>query len=312
MPFGVERLSSPIANENNQFYNTTTIPSYSNSLGGTTLRYRPVADDTISLPLDDNFGRELFAQFKAKADAVSSNDKFQEYFKGLKIFTNQKSPSQVVAFKRTITIRLHYHEDVGNIIPKQVDINSSGSGFQFNAITRSYAGSALAAFQTAKEINAASLGNRFFLQEMLRIRTRINFPGIKAVLQAADYVKILNAQLEVKPVAGSWVQHPIPAVMQVYTQAIDQSLSAALTNSAGQAQNGSLTIDNLYGTGTNYLYDVTDYLNTELTATNYTTKNLVLVPAGLQGQLSTLVGNTTSAAALRTRLIISLLVYKNQ
>lgn len=312
MQFYVARLFAPISNETNQFYNTMKPATYPGIVGAASLRLRPHADDSIRIRIAEDLGLELFNNIRSKADVVSSTDKFQEYFKGLKLYTDQEVTSQVASFKRSIILRIHYHEDDGNITAKQIDIKSSGSTFQFNGIDKEYTGSALAAMQSAREVNSAALGNRFFVQEMMRIRTRIDFPGIRDVLTNSDYVKVLNAQLELKPVGSSWVQYPVPNQMNIYTRKIDQSLSAALINGEGQSQTGSLSIDNLYGTDTRYLYDVTDYINSELSATAFTTEQLVLIPSGTQGLMSRLAGNTTQSTEQRTRLIISLLVYKNQ
>ncbi|ULQ54575.1 DUF4270 family protein [Flavihumibacter fluvii] len=312
MKFSVQRLSASISNETNKFYNTTEFATYPRELGYRQTVLRPNLNDSLSILMDKDFGLELFSLFKAKATEVTSSERFQEYFKGLRIYADSGQTSQVVSFKKSLVLRLHYHEDVGNTIAKTIDLQSSTSNYQYNRIRRNFSGSALAALQSAKEINAADLGNRFFLQELLRIRTRINFPNISEILKTSDYVKILNAQLEIKPVAGSWAMYPLPTEMNVYLRKADQTLSSALLNTEGSAQNGNLSLDNLYGQQTNYVFDVTDYLATEMTATSYTTQQLVLVPSGNQSLMSRLAGNTTGSSNLRSRLIVSILVYNNQ
>lgn len=308
----VSRLAESIANDDDMFYNNTEFATDGKVMGTATKILRPSADDSLSIPLDKAFGLELFSLIKAKATQVSSSDRFVEYFKGLRIQTDSLTTAQVVGFQKNMTIRLHYHEDDGNIIQKHIDLGSAASPYQFNHIDRNFIGSALAPLQAAKEVKATDLQNRFFIQNLFRIRTRISFPAIGDLLKISDFVKILNAQIELKPTRASWVNYPLPAGLNVYQLKADQTLSAALTNSGGGTQEGNLSIDQIYGEQTSYVFDVTDYLINELTTNAYTTQQLVLLQASSDSSLHRFAGNTTNAAELRSRLIISTLVYSNQ
>lgn len=308
----VSRLVESIANDDDRFYNTTQFATDGKVMGTATKLLRPSADDSMSIPLDKTFGLELFTLIKAKSSQVSSSERFVEYFKGIKIQTDSISTAQVVGFQKTMTIRIHYHEDDGNIIQKHIDLGSASSPYQFNHIDRNFIGSALAPLQAVKEVNATDLQNRFFVQNLFRIRTRISFPAIRELLKVSDFVKILNAQIELKPTRSSWVNYPLPAGLNVYQLLADQTLSTALTNSGGATQEGNLTIDQIFGEQTSYVFDVTDYLINELTTNAYTTQQLVLLQASSDSSLHRFAGNTTNAAELRSRLIISTLVYSNQ
>ena len=202
--------------------------------------------------------------------------------------------------------------DDGNIIQKHIDLGSASSPYQFNHIDRNFIGSALAPLQAVKEVNATHLQNRFFVQNLFRIRTRISFPAIRELLKVSDFEQILNAQIELKPTRSSWVNYPLPAGLNVCQLLADQTLSTALTNSGGATQEGNLTIDQIYGEQTSYVFDETDYLINELTTNAYTTQQLVLLQASSDSSLHRFAGNTTNAAELRSRLIISTLVYSNQ
>ena len=156
-------------------------------MGTATKLLRPSADDSMSIPLDKTFGLELFTLIKAKSSQVSSSERFVEYFKGIKIQTDSITTAQVVGFQKTMTIRIHYHEDDGNIIQKHIDLGSASSPYQFNHIDRNFIGSALAPLQAVKEVNATHLQNRFFVQNLFRIRTRISFPAIRELLKVSDF-----------------------------------------------------------------------------------------------------------------------------
>jgi hypothetical protein len=60
------------------------------------------------------------------------------------------------------------------------------------------------------------------------------------------------------------------------------------------------------------LFDVTNYVLQEIGADNYSSQKLVMAIGGGDSTLSRFTGNTTAAPSLRSRLIVSMLVYKTQ
>ncbi|MBZ5855636.1 DUF4270 family protein [Flavihumibacter profundi] len=308
----VNRLAQSINNDNSVFYNTSSFSAYPVKMGAEVVKVRPIADDSIRLLLDPQFGLELFELIRDKSSQVTNTDQFLEYFKGIKISTEPASTNVIVGLQNKMQIRLHYHDDDGSIEQREIDLSSSSSPYQFNYIKKDFSGSPLSGLVKSNELNSSALNNQLYLQELTHLRTRIIFPQIKEILSLANFVKVLNAQLEIKPDNASWVKYPLPQKLNVYLQNYDKTYSGGLTDATGGFQDGSLSIDQLYGLDTRYVFDVTNYVVRELTTNSYTSQNLVLAGSSGDSTFQRLVANTTASAKLRSRLILSLLIYQNQ
>lgn len=308
----VNRLVSDISSEDNVFYNTARIQASVQTLGNSQVRLRPQADDSLRILLDPAFGNELFQHIKNKSAEISTEAKFLEYFKGLRLSVDSTVTDIIIGLQHAISMKLHYHEDDGNIQRKEISFLPDDAPYHFNYIRRNFLGSRLEAMGSSKEVNASGMSHAFFLQEFTGIRTRIGFTGVKEILKQASYVKVLNAQLEIKPLNNSYAHYSLPSSIHLYQQKSDQTLQGPLTNADGSTQNGSLSIDRLYGKNTRYVYDVTDFVNSELSANNFTTTRLVLAIDGSDSTLTRLAGNSTAAPELRSRLIVSMLIYQKQ
>jgi hypothetical protein len=202
---------------------------------------------------------------------------------------------------------MYYHTDVGQIVKHSIDFTAGRSNYESYNVKAVRTGTVLASLDTFTEINAAQLGNNFFCQNLTGVRTGLNFPAIKELPKQATFVKLLNAQLEIKPAGPAGAGLPYPSEMPLYFRGIGGSLIGPLSDASGNTQTGSLSVDYLYAVNTRYLYDITSYISSELTANTYTAYQAVPVPAS---NLNRLVCGTTSNAQYRTRLIISALTYQ--
>lgn len=308
----VDRLSQSISNDQNIFYNTTAFSSAAGRLGDYSQVIRPLTTDSIRILLSPLFGAELFNHLKARNDVVGTEDKFNEYFKGLRLSGDSSQPAMLLQFKDSISMHLHYHENAIVNLKKTITFNKAGSPYRFNQVRQNFSGTAWAGLNAGSEIATTLTGNQFALEEFYRLRTRISFPDIKSVLQASDYVKVMAASLEIKPATDAGHNFPLPPGLQLFLQKEDGTLEGPLTGIDGNAQNGGLFIDAIYGKDTRYLFDISDYILSELSADNFTSTKLVLAGNGTDSSLNRLVANTTAASNLRSRLILTVLVYKKQ
>ncbi|WP_160290265.1 DUF4270 family protein [Flavihumibacter solisilvae] len=305
------RLEEQLYNEKKIFYNTSRFTA-TQSLGSFNAVVRPQADDSIRFLLSASFGSELFGLLRTKSVITGNEEQFLQYFKGLRLAVDTSQTNVMFGFGKDLVMRLHYHEDDGNIHRKSIDFIPSASPYQFNYIFRRYGNSELSPLQSSKDANAALMNNRFFLQEFFRIRTVIDFPDISQLPKTADFVKVLNAQLEIRPVSTTGSYYGLPPALNVYQLQADQTMVGPILNSEGSAQDGDLSLDAVYGKDTRYLFDVTNYVLQEIGADNYSSQKLVLAIGGGDSTLSRFTGNTTAAPSLRSRLIVSMLVYKTQ
>jgi hypothetical protein len=304
------RASDNIESSTNLFYNTSHFSTYSTPLGSVNKILRPHTADSIRIKIDNALGNELFNFYKTNAREVTDTAVFKDYFRGIKLQTDIASTNVIAAFKNTgFALRMYYHTDVGIVLNKHVDFSSGNTAREFYSVNVDRTGTILSPLDNTAEIDASMLGNKFYLQNLTGIKTRINFPSINTILKQATFVKILAAELQIKPDAVSTSKYPLPSSMYLYYRDIGNGIYGPMYSSDGSTvQSGALYIDQLYAKDTRYVYSLLDYVNNELTTNIYTTRSLVPLPVA---DLTRLVAGTTSNSNYPTKLVVSTLTYQN-
>lgn len=310
----VDRLSDEMTNSNGDiFYNTSSFNVYPQSLGTAAVKFRPNAGDSILVKMDDKFGSTLFNLLKTKALNIIDTGLFKVFLKGIRLTSD---PSNNVIYSlpvsdSNIQMQIHYHQDVGTPIAKLINFGlSKTTNYCFTNVTADRSNTKLYQLNTQIETPATDI---LVNDEMTQLRTRLFFPGVGNVQKLANYARILRAILEIKPVASRNSSfYPLPPALNLYTYDIAGVLNGPLLiPGTSTTQNGSLVVDNVFGRDTKYTFDITDYINTQLTATTYTAKQLVIMTPGIQTKLTNLVAGMPVNSAYRTRLILSVILYNN-
>lgn len=262
-----------------QFFNTTSFATAGTPIAEQTIYLRPNGiDSLISIPVSDVLGKEWMSMLQNKADDIRTTDNFLLYFKGIAI-TATGDDGVVFGFQDSAHIDLHYTKrDIysTDMIAKFSMVNNTK---QFNNISINRTGTLLQGISsTNKEISSTQTGNTGFLQSITGTRVKITVPNIRALLNAAGYVKISSATLQLKPLTGSFNStYRLPATLGLApTDATNLQTAGDLTTAAGVVQTGSLYIDDLYGVDTRYTYDLTTYLQAQI-AISETNKNGLLL-----------------------------------
>jgi len=279
----VNQLTQEIKFTENQtsFYNINSWPANSSSLGTRTLQLRPLTGDSANISLSDAKGLELYNMIKTKDPILKDNILFTDYLKGLKI--SSTSNNNIFGFKDSVIMRLYYHQTDITRDSKYFDFAFFNKPLQFNQITADRSGTPLAALNTQNnEIFSTSTGNVGYLQPATGLYLKISFPTIRKLLERSDFVKIIRADLVVKPVINSYNGYfPLPPVLNGAETDGANEPGVSLTsvaNGAASLETGNLAIDDVYGTNTNYTYDVTGYLQQEITNAAINKDGILLLP----------------------------------
>jgi len=297
------------------FYNNSSIPYDPTVLGSAYVKIRPVAGvtsqlrgDSIIMTMPNSMGEALFGLLYRQPDTLTNASQFREYFKGLTVYPDTNYPGATYGFKDTLTLRIYYHEPGVVAVYKTVDFTTVNQYSQFNEITADRTGTPLASIsQTNPQLQSTATGNQAFLQPITSIYTKLLFPTISDLLGYQDYLAVMKAELIIKPIAGTYSP----------SYALPPAINLALTNEGNTIGTvlpygaGNLNIDYLYGTNTNYSYDITTYIQNALTqgATNNAKNGLILItPAALYNTTfnRTVIGNSNSAQLSNQ---ISLVIY---
>lgn len=264
-----------------QFYNNQTAGYDPSPLASKQFMLRPSIDDSIVFRMPQALGQDLFDKMKSSSSIVTDNDEFLNYFKGLAFVAPNNS--MVLGFKDSVILRLHYR------VPDVIDVHTTADltiydkTHQFNHIQADRTGTPLATIGPSnREIPSAALQNNSYSQYLSGVMTKVRFPYLRNLLQLNNFVKIVKADLVLKPLNASYLGNfSLPPKLELSTtdqyNGIGYTLGAYDANTGStDTQYGNLVIDGLYGTATAYTYDVTAYLQQQI-AISLDNKNGVLV-----------------------------------
>jgi len=285
--YTVKQLTTEIALPDQQysFYNTSSFPT-GTQLGTRTMGIRPSNGDSVNIKLDNanGLGATLFGMLRRKSDTVKINTTFTRFFKGLQL--SASNGNVVYGFKDSVVLRVYYHETDNFYQNRYFDFTLNNSNFQWNNIKSDRTGTPLAALSpTNREISSTLTDNQGYSQAISGLYTKISFPYLRELLQRPDYIKLINAQLIIKPVPGSYSYNgkfPLPPqLVASTTDALNEPGGNLTTSSGGTAvtETGNLFIDYQDFTNTAYSYDVTSYLIAQLALlNNYQSNGILLIP----------------------------------
>jgi len=263
------------------FYNNTDFAVDPTPLGSISKQIYPNITDTVFIPLSNTKGKELFDLYKSDDYVMQSTTNFLPYFKGLQLASTSGNMHAVYGFRDSITMRLYYHQTDVFITNKYLDFTFyNADNTQFNQVKSDKTGTPLSVFNsTNKEVVSTATNNSIYLQYLTGFLPKIKFPTLRSLLLRADYVKILKADLIIKPLKNTYNSiTPLPPQLSAIATDQTNTLETALTNAAGGFQAGNLVIDQLYNENTSYDYDVTSYLQQQILVSSANQNGLLLVP----------------------------------
>ncbi|HCL84848.1 MAG TPA: hypothetical protein DIC22_12785 [Chitinophagaceae bacterium] len=265
------------------FYSNNSIPYDPAVLGSAYVQINPTAGltsqrmgDSVKITMPNSMGEQLFGLLYRQPDTITNASLFRGYFKGLTVYPDTTLPGAVYGFMDSLVLRLFYHEPGVVMVQKTADFPLVNPATQFNQIIADRTGTPTAPLGPGNlELPSTATGNQAFLQPITSLYTKLLFPTITDLLGYPDYLAVMKAQLIIKPVQGTYspVLNLPPAVNLTLTNYAN-TIGAVLPYGSG-----NLTIDYLYGTNTNYTYDITAYIQKALTqgAPNNAINGLMLI-----------------------------------
>ncbi len=253
---------------------------------------RPTLDSVYGIKIDDAIGQDFFNKVNNKLPTITQQAQFDQWFPGLCI--RPGANSKVITPLRaddSLSLRLYYHVNSSTYEWKSVDFAMYDATSQFNHVdfTRP-SGSALANLTPNSDLStnkllAENANNQTYVQPLTNLVTRIDFPYLRQFSNTAKFYKIMRATLSVKPVITTYVYpYELPSKLTLVRLNHGNAVTDSVTNpSTGAVQTGSLVTDYVYNLGTEYTYDVTNYVINEITSTDNTTRALGLMTPGATG-----------------------------
>jgi len=267
----------------NAFFNNDAIPYNPTPLGSVDVRINPTAGlttqrigDTIKIKMPNSLGQQLFGLLYRQPDTITIPAIFRGYFKGLAVYPDTSLPGAVYGFKDTMLLRLFYHEPGVVVTQKSTDFRTVNQFSQFNQITANRTGTPTEKLnRQTPELQSTASGNEAFLQPITSLYIKLLFPTIGNLATYPDYLAIMKATLEIKPVQGTYSPiYNLPPFVNLSVTGEGNTIGPQLP-----VGSGNLGIDYLYGINTNYSYDITGYIQSAIAqgAPNNAKNGLIVV-----------------------------------
>lgn len=307
----LEELSAPITyGYNNKLYNTSSVPVKPAPLGAVPLRIRPNGDDTLELRISDAKGLELFTKLRQQSTDVTNSDNFQNYFRGISLRTGINDTTAIFGFTGSMILRVHYHLTIPYPQKKHIDFNSLANDFAFNQILSQRNGTGLVSGgNNLTEIAATQTNGLAFLQPGTGLNLKVTFPSLQGILASDKIVKLLKAELLIRPTPGSFDLNKYKVPGQLYLVQTDASNveGATVVDSTGNnVQYAPAILDDVYGQNNYYRFNITPYINQWLSATRLSNNGFFVKTAvsAASPNVNRLVVNTPEQGAKSPQLLL--------
>jgi hypothetical protein len=228
-------------------------------LGALTYAPAPHSENTmIAIPMSDQLGRDLFSRLADESETVTDNDLFRTVLPGLVIREDPSYAGNIIGFfGGPSTVRLVlYTRKAETHEENPVTFALQDSSKQFNHIVHDFAGTPLAGLVRQRHaLPAGDAGGRAFVQGGTGLAIRVEFPSLSEVLTAGRRT-LLAAKLTFAPQVGTYTVSTLPTQLYLHQSDDVNTFGSTVTSSA-------LTVDEMYGEGTVYSFDITSYLREE-------------------------------------------------
>jgi hypothetical protein len=268
----VNELDEPIVQGYaNKIYNTTGFKTKPTPLGSQAVYIRPFADDSIIIRLNDSKGIELFTRLKEKSTDISSDESFKNYFRGISLTTGDNDTTAIYGLKASgdsdIVMRISYHTNIPYKEPHHIDFPLSVNEYAFNQVLSERTGTGIISAGSTSgitEIPISQTGGYAYSQPGTGLNLKMTFPSLKNLLQTKNHVKLLKAELIVRPAYLSFDKnkYKLPDPLHLaYTDGTN-IVGANLPDSTGtQILYASPVTDDIYGQNNYYRFNITSCIS---------------------------------------------------
>ena len=271
----------------NNLYNTSTFPVKPVPLGAKMLRIRPSVDDSISIRLNDSKGVELFSKLKNLAEEVTSSDAFQNYFKGISLTTGIADTSAIFGLlgsaDSNIVMRVNYHTTIPYASPQFIDFPLLPGVYNFDQILTDRSGTAIVSANNTSgisEIPTSQTNGYAFSQPGTGLKIKMIFPSLSGILRSDNYVKLLKAELIVRPASLSFddAEYKLPDKLYLAYTNGSNVVGNSLPDSTGtNTLYAAPVIDEIYGQNNYYQFNITSFISQLLSVPGSSDSGLYLM-----------------------------------
>lgn len=268
----VNELDEPIVQGYaNNIYNTTSFKTKPTPLGSKVVHIRPSVDDSICIRLNDSKGMELFIKLKEKSSDITGEESFKNYFRGISLTTGDNDTAAIYGLKAAsdsdIVMRVSYHTNIPYKEPHHIDFPLSVNAYAFNQVLTDRTGTGIVSAGNTSgitEIPISQTGGYAYSQPGTGLNLKMTFPSLKNILQTENYVKLLKAELIVRPAYLSFdkSKYKLPDPLHLaYTDGTNIAGASMPDSTGSKTMYASPVTDDIYGENNYYRFNVTSYVS---------------------------------------------------
>lgn len=316
--FSVYQLKDDIAyTYASNLYNTSDIAQKPFSLGSVTTKYCSTSGDSLQIRLSDDLGEVFMGLLKQEDDRIRSETNFLDYFKGICLRVNSTDSGSVCAFDGSagkIKMKLFYHTSNPFPVLHTVTFVNNNVSYQFNQIKADRSKSLLKdVVPGGNDVSSSSLNDAGYTQSGTGVLLKLTFPSLRNLLQVSSVVQLLDAQIIIKPVTGTYdaTNLRLPSSLHLAYTGATNSIGSFLTD-GGANITASLYSDEIYGANTQYAFSVTNDINTLFKNTGLTQNGFFVLEENplLVTRLDRAIIGSGYNATYKTKLVLKLLTVK--
>ncbi|WP_165749313.1 DUF4270 family protein [Cellulophaga sp. Z1A5H] len=316
----IKRLSDNFdPDENNVFYNNSTVAYDDIDLGIISYIPRPQSSDSLEIKLADDLGLEFFNQFQNKI--VTDNAEFTNEFKGLALLPDTEDDGSVIGFSKSSSdfyMRLYY-STAGEIERTQsytdIILNTSDSPNPFfNNISATDPINYLQTLTNGEvSLSSDDSDDESFIQSGTGIATKIELPYLKTVNNVGGQGTLLKAVLKIKPVAGSYSDYlMLREYLSVYLVDKNNDITSQLYNTDASVVSAILNTYNQEYNDVYFEIDLTAYIEGILSTDLNSEESLLLIPENYTATVDRFILNGTLNSSTKTKLELTYAVYDEE
>lgn len=311
----VNELAQAISSSfNDKLYNTSDVAVKTPSLGSKTLRISPSVTDSIIIKLNAVKGLELFEKIRQRSTDVTNTSDFLNYFKGINLSVDALDTTAVygITGSSTMVMRLVYHHTTPVIESRYIDFPLEADGYNFNQLTVDRTGTLLPSVTPGiVEIPSTQTGQLAFTQNGAGLLLKMTFPSLRDLLRNDDIVRLLKAEVVIRPTYGSFERLRLPSKLHLaVTDGSNIMGDKVLDPDGGEVQYADPVVDAIYGENSYYRFNVTAYINQLLNTAGSEDHGFFLLEerSAASVHVNRAVINDANRSSYRTQLVLSVLV----
>jgi hypothetical protein len=314
----IHELANTIAHSyNNKLYNTSNVAEMLPALGTKTVRIKPKENDSIMIRLSDAKGLELYTKLRQQSTEITSESEFLNYFRGISIGVGGNDTTAVYGLSGTagkVIMRVHYHTTIPYPEAQYIDFVSLANDFAFNQVLTNRTGTGLVPGTTAlTEVPSATTNGFSFMQGGTGLHLKMIFPTLRSILGNTSVIKLLKAELIVRPGYLSFDNTKFYLPSRAYLTRTDESNvvgDVVLDSSGANKLYADPVIDNVYGENNYYRFNITAYINQLLTTPGTEDAGFVMLHESpvTSVNMDRLIVNAASTPGRSSQLLLSVMV----